>query len=36
MKKKDCVVIGAGLTGSLMSALLRNDFTVTLIEQGRK
>ena len=29
-------MIGAGLSGSLMAALLRNDFKVTLVEQGRK
>lgn len=34
--KKRVAVIGAGLSGSLMSALLRDDFKVTLIEQGRK
>jgi len=34
--KKKVVVIGAGLCGSLMSALLRNDFDVTVIEQGKR
>ena len=34
--KRRVAVIGAGLSGSLMSALLRDDFEVTLIEQGRK
>ena len=33
--KKRVAVVGAGLSGSLMSALLRDDFKVTLIEQGR-
>ena len=34
--KKRVVVIGAGLCGSVVSTLLRNDFHVTLVEQGRK
>ncbi len=34
--KKRVVVIGAGLCGSVMSALLRNDFQVTVIERGPK
>lgn len=34
--KKRVAVIGAGLCGSLLSTLLRNDFTVTVIEQGRR
>ena len=34
--KKHVVVIGAGLCGSVLSTLLRNDFKVTVIEQGRK
>src|SRR3989442_12715485 len=34
--KKRVAVIGAGLCGSLMSSLLRNDFKVTVVEQGRK
>lgn len=34
--KKRIIVIGAGLCGSLISALLRNDFQVTLVERGRK
>jgi len=34
--KKRVVVIGAGLCGSVVSTLLRNDFEVTLVEQGRK
>ncbi len=34
--KKRVVVIGAGLCGSVLATLLRNDFQVTLIEQGRK
>ena len=34
--KKRVAVIGAGLSGSLMSALLRNDFKVTLIEQRKQ
>ena len=33
--KKRVVVIGAGLCGSLLSALLRNRFHVTVVEQGR-
>ena len=34
--KKRVVVIGAGLCGSLLSTLLRDDFEVTLVEQGVK
>jgi choline dehydrogenase-like flavoprotein len=34
--KKRLVVIGAGLCGSVVSTLLRNDFQVTVVEQGRK
>lgn len=34
--KKRIAVIGAGLCGSLLSALLRDRFEVTLIEQGRR
>jgi hypothetical protein len=34
--KKHVVVIGAGLCGSMLSTLLRNDFRVTVVEQGRK
>jgi hypothetical protein len=34
--KKRVVVIGAGLCGSVLSTLLRNDFEVTLVEQGKK
>ncbi len=34
--KKRVVVIGAGLCGSVVSTLLRNDFDVTVIEQGKK
>jgi hypothetical protein len=34
--KKRVAVIGAGLCGSLLSALLRNHFDVTVVEQGRK
>jgi hypothetical protein len=34
--KKRVVVIGAGLCGSVVSTLLRNDFEVTVVEQGRK
>jgi choline dehydrogenase-like flavoprotein len=34
--KKRVVVIGAGLCGSVVSTLLRNDFHVTVVEQGRK
>lgn len=34
--KKRVVVIGAGLCGSVVSTLLRNDFQVTVVEQGRK
>ena len=34
--KKRVVVIGAGLCGSVVSTLLRNDFDVTVVEQGHK
>jgi choline dehydrogenase-like flavoprotein len=34
--KRRLAVIGAGLCGSLLSALLRDRFHVTVIEQGRK
>ena len=34
--KKHVVVVGAGLCGSVLSTLLRNDFKVTVVEQGRK
>ncbi|MBX3159295.1 MAG: hypothetical protein KF773_25220 [Deltaproteobacteria bacterium] len=34
--KKRVIVIGAGLCGSVVSTLLRNDFQVTVVEQGRK
>jgi hypothetical protein len=34
--KKRVVVIGAGLCGSVVSTLLRNDFHVTVVEQGKK
>lgn len=34
--KKRVVVIGAGLCGSVVSTLLRNDFAVTVVEQGKK
>ncbi|MBA3397532.1 MAG: hypothetical protein H0T89_33220 [Deltaproteobacteria bacterium] len=34
--KKRVVVIGAGLCGSVLSTLLRNDFQVTVLEQGKK
>jgi hypothetical protein len=34
--KQHVVVIGAGLCGSVLSTLLRNDFKVTVVEQGRK
>ncbi len=34
--KKRIAVVGAGLCGSLLSALLRDKFHVTVIEQGRK
>ncbi|MBL0217250.1 MAG: hypothetical protein IPQ07_25655 [Myxococcales bacterium] len=34
--KKRVVVIGAGLCGSVVSTLLRNDFKVTVVEQSRK
>lgn len=34
--KKRVVIVGAGLCGSLVATLLRDDFEVTVIEQGRK
>ncbi len=34
--KKRVVVIGAGLCGSVVSTLLRNDFQVTVLERGKK
>jgi len=34
--KKQVVIIGAGLCGSVLSALLRDDFEVTVIERGQK
>ncbi len=34
--KKRVAIIGAGLCGSLLATLLRNDFQVTVVEQGRK
>jgi len=34
--KKRVVVIGAGLCGSLVATLLRDDFAVTVVEQGKK
>lgn len=34
--KKRVAIVGAGLCGSLLSTLLRNDFQVTVIERGRK
>jgi hypothetical protein len=34
--KKSIAVVGAGLCGSVLATLLRNDFEVTVIEQGRK
>ena len=34
--KRRVVVVGAGLSGSLLSALLRDRFDVTVIEQGTK
>ncbi len=34
--KKRVAIVGAGLCGSLLSTLLRNDFKVTVVEQGRK
>jgi hypothetical protein len=36
LMKKRIVVIGAGLCGSVVSTLLRNDFDVTVVEQGKK
>lgn len=34
--KKRVAIVGAGLCGSLLAALLRDDFAVTVIERGRK
>jgi hypothetical protein len=34
--KKRIVVVGAGLCGSVLSALLRNHFHITVIEQGKR
>ncbi len=34
--KKRVVVVGAGLCGSVISALLRDQFHVTVVEQGKK
>ena len=34
--KKHVIVVGAGLCGSLLGTLLRNDFRVTVVERGRK
>src|SRR5688572_26393640 len=34
--KKRVAIVGAGLCGSLLAALLRDQFAVTVIEQGRK
>ena len=34
--KKRVAVIGAGLCGSVLSTLLRNEFQVTVVERGRK
>ena len=34
--KKRVAVIGAGLCGSVVASLLRNDFSVTVVEQGKK
>lgn len=34
--KKRVVVIGAGLCGSVLATLLRNDFQVTVVERGKK
>ncbi len=34
--KKRVVVVGAGLCGSVVSTLLRNEFEVTVVEQGKK
>jgi hypothetical protein len=34
--KMRVVVIGAGLCGSVVSTLLRNDFVVTVVERGKK
>lgn len=36
MPKRRAVVIGAGLSGSILSTLLRDQFEVTVIEQGRR
>src|SRR5688572_29465979 len=34
--KKRVAIVGAGLCGSLLAALLRDHFAVTVVEQGRK
>ncbi len=34
--KKRVVIIGAGLCGSVLATLLRNDFHVTVVERGKK
>lgn len=34
--KKRVVIIGAGLCGSVLATLLRNDFRVTVVERGKK
>jgi len=36
VRKKRIAVIGAGLCGSVLSALLRNHFEVTIIERGKR
>lgn len=34
--KKRVVIVGAGLCGSILATLLRDDYAVTVIEQGKK
>jgi hypothetical protein len=34
--KKRVVIVGAGLCGSVLATLLRNEFEVTVVEQGKK
>ncbi|CAN5900299.1 hypothetical protein BH11MYX2_BH11MYX2_35460 [soil metagenome] len=34
--KKRVIIVGAGLCGSIAATLLRNDFDVTVVEQGKK
>lgn len=34
--KKRVVIVGAGLCGSILATLLRDDFEVTVVEQGKK